>query len=72
MSARGRCRLGHVWVGPAQVPLKWECVFVFMGARSSLRSFLSVSRVLLSLAAPQLFPVLWTLILGYPLPFVSF
>lgn len=47
VSARGRCRLDPMWVGATQV-LRWECVFMFVGAKSSLRCVLSVSRALLT------------------------
>lgn len=47
VSPLGWRRLDSVWVEPTQV-LRWECMFMFVGANSSLRSFLPVFRVLLT------------------------
>lgn len=45
-----------MWVGTTQV-LRWEYVFMFVGAKSSLRSVLSVSRALLTpCCSTPLFP----------------
>lgn len=77
VSARGRCRLNSMWVGATQV-LRWEYAFMVVGAKSSLRSVLSVSRVLLTPCCSTPLPkILYSRIVccrvvsRYPIPFVS-